>query len=221
MLSALLSKDVMKTHLRAVKQTQLMRNLLLVACSFIIALSACDAPAEADATATASSKFAIAGAKVGYVNIDSVQANYGYLNEQSTLLTQREQDATATLERKFRKFQEQVASFERRAQSGNMTPKAIENEQRALGEKQQELQMEQQRLAQEFQGEGMRLLSELTNVLQDEVKSIQEELGYDYILSYGSSSGVIAVNEDYDVTQLVLERMNAKGAPVLDTLATN
>ena len=188
--------------------------------ALFVSLAACNAPSESpDVNAATGGVQAIPGARIGYVNIDSVQANYAYLNEQTTLLNQREQDATASLERKFRKFQEQVASFERRAQSGNMTPKSIENEQRVLGEKQQELQMEQQRLAQEFQGEGIRLLSELTNVLQTEVESIQDELGYDYILSFGSSSGVIAVNEDFDITKMVVDRMNAKGTPVSDTSA--
>lgn len=199
----------------------MLRTLSCFAVSALLGLTACEAPADtAAAVPVVAGAPVIAGAKVGYVNIDSVQANYTYLKEQSAILTKRENDASASLERKGRQFQDRVAGFERRASSGNMSRKSMENEQRVLAEQQQELQLEQQRLAQEFQGEGIRLLSELTNVLQREVKAIQEELGYDYILSYGSNSGVIAVNDDYDVTQLVLDRMNATGgAPVaVDTI---
>lgn len=181
--------------------------------SFFALLSACQQPAATgDAVASAMTP----GVKIGYVNTDTVLTNYGYLNEQTEILTKREGDASASLERKVRKFQEQVESFQRRAQGGNMTPKSIENEQRVLAEKEQELSMEQQRLAQEFQGEGMRLQAEVGSVLKEKVESVQASGGYDYILSYGGASGVLAVNPAFDVTNEVLDLMNEE-APAADT----
>lgn len=174
--------------------------------SFFALLSACQQPAATgDAVASAMTP----GVKIGYVNTDTVLTNYGYLNEQTEILTKREGDASASLERKVRKFQEQVESFQRRAQGGNMTPKAIENEQRALAQKEQELSQEQQRLAQEFQGEGMRLQSEVMSVLKEQVEAAQASGGYDYILSFGGGSNVLAVNPQYDITKEVLDKMNA------------
>jgi len=174
--------------------------------SLLALLSACQQPA---ATADAVASAVTPGVKIGYVNTDTILTNYEYLKTQTEILSKREADASSSLERKVRKFQDQVQSFQRRAQGGNMTPKSIENEQRVLAEKEQELSMEQQRLAQEFQGEGMRLQTEVMNVLKEKVDAAQASGGYDYILSYGGGSNVLAVNPSYDITSEVLGLMNA------------
>lgn len=154
----------------------------------------------------------VGAARVAYVNADSILANYAYLSGQSRILSQRQQDASTELERRVVKFQEQVQSFQRRAQGGSLTPKQIEAEQRVLAEREQELAAEQQRLAGEFQGEGLRLQNEVATVLKREVAAVQEAEGYDYVLQYGNGSPVLAVNEAYDITAAVLARMN-EGEP--------
>lgn len=173
-----------------------------------LTLVACDRP-ELTVAPPAGETPGAAGARIAYVNTDTILANYAYLGEQTRILAQREQDASTELERRVRKFQEQVQSFQRRAQNGNLTPKQIEGEQRVLAEREQELTAEQQRLAGEFQGEGMRLQSEVTTVLKREVEAVQAAVGYDYVLQYGGGSAVLAVNEAFDITGEVLSRMNA------------
>jgi outer membrane protein len=190
-----------------------MRHLIALF-SFFALLTACQQPA---ATGEATASEMTPGIKIGYVNTDSVFTNYTYLNDQTEILTKRESDASASLERKVRKFQDQVQSFQRRAQGGNMTPKAIENEQRALAQTEQELSQEQQRLQQEFQGEGMRLQAEVTSVLKEKVDAVQASGGYDYILTYGAGSNVLAVNKDFDITNEVLSLMNSSSTPAADS----
>ena len=158
-----------------------------------------------------------AGLRIAHVHVDSVLAGYDYLTEQNGILEQRQRDASAELERRARRLQGQLESFQRRAQGGNLTPKQIENEQRALQRSDQELTAEQQRLTYEFQGELARLQQAVVTALKREVDALQAERGYDYVLSYGNAggSGVLAVNEDYDLTREVLQRMNAGPAPAL------
>jgi Outer membrane protein len=171
----------------------------------MLVLAACNQPADTDTSTEASTP----GLKIAYVNTDSVLSQFDYLEEQMAILGKREQEASANLQRKAMQFQEQVGSFQRRAQSGNLTPKQIENEQRTLAEREQNLSAEQQRLAMEFQGEGARLESEVVAILKREVDALQKELGYDFILSYGGTSNVLAVNPDYNLTSQVIARMNA------------
>ena len=180
----------------------------------LLTAAACE-PA-ADTVAADAAPGATAALSIAYVNIDTVVNNYGYLAEQTEILQQREQDASADLERRGRRFQEQVESFQRRAQGGNLTPKQIENEQTVLARNQQELEVEQQRLAYEFQGEGARLQSAFTKALRREVDALQAERGYDFVLTYGGgTNAVLAVNDDYDITREVVTRMNAGPAPVV------
>ena len=196
-------------------------RLLFASVIFLLLFAACQQPAASTETSGAANEVAIQGAKIGYIDTDSVLAGYTYLSGQTEILRKREADATASLERKQRTLQDQVASFQRRAQAGNMTPKAIENETALLTRKDQELQEEYQRLSQEFQGETIRLQNELGNVLERVVKEVQAEEGYDYILSYGSGSPVLGINEKYNLTSKVLERMNASDSPAADTSAAN
>ena len=68
---------------------------------------------------------------------------------------------------------------------------------------------------------------ELNNELQESVNQVLEEIqserNYDYILNYGPGTAVLIANDALDITEEVLERLNAKPAPevdnpVLDTL---
>lgn len=182
-------------------------SLALAAASTLLLSVACDQNATTSGTAVATADDA--GLKIGYVDTDSILSGYTYLKSQTDILSKREEEAGANLERRARRLEEQIGSFQRRAQGGNLTPKQIENEQAALGRSQQELQQEQQRLQYEFQGEAARLQSEIVTVLKREVDAIQSEQNFDYILSYGGTSGVLAVNKSYDLTGEVLQRMNA------------
>ncbi len=189
-------------------------SLAATAALALIFLVACD---QADVTPALQDPNvgANAGLKIGYVNTDSILTGYVYLKDQADILDKRQVDASANFERKARKLQDQIESFQRRAQGGNLTPKQMEGEQSVLGRSQQELQMEEQRLTMELQGEAARIQAELSTVLKREVEAIQQEEGYDFILQYGGGGGVLAVNPSYDLTSQILTRMNAKpgGAP--------
>jgi outer membrane protein len=66
----------------------------------------------------------------------------------------------------------------------------------------QELLMETQQLNQKLQEDVKELLSQL-----------RTENSYDYVLSYGSGSGVLMVNEALDITQKLVDLLNAKRPP--------
>ena len=195
-----------------------MRLFLSLSAAALLA-AACEQPASAPAATTPAAS-GPAGAKIAFVNTDSIISGYTYLRDQYEILGKRQQDAAADFERRTRKFQEQVQGFSRRAQGGNMTPKAIENEQRVLAQREQELAGEQQRLAGEFQQEELRLQNELTTVLKREVETIRAAEGYDYVLTYGGGSNVISANPAFEITSSVLAAMNgASTTPAADTTA--
>lgn len=155
---------------------------------------------------------AAAGARVAFVNVDTLLNNYGYLRAQSDILQQRGADADASLQRRGRAFQQEVQQVQQRAQAGEMTQQQMQDEQTRLASKEQELAAERDRITQELSGESQRLQAELQTALQREVSAIQAAEGYDYVLSYGAGSNVLAVNDAYDLTARVLERLNAGAA---------
>ena len=53
--------------------------------------------------------------------------------------------------------------------------------------------------------------NELMAKLEEKLKTLQDELGYDYILSYSKGGGqVLLANDSLDITVQVLELLNAK-----------
>ena len=46
--------------------------------------------------------------------------------------------------------------------------------------------------------------------LKDIVENVKDEFGLDYILSYDPNSILLAANENYNITAVVVERLNKK-----------
>lgn len=91
-----------------------------------------------------------------------------------------------------------------------MTPNQVAQEEQRLMGKQQKLMEDQERMTKEFMAESDALNKQFEDRIKGVLKSVREEMGYDYILSYGPGTGVLMVNDSLDVTGMVLEKLNAK-----------
>ena len=74
--------------------------------------------------------------------------------------------------------------------------------------KQQSFMEDQERISRELLAETTRINDELQGKIVSTIKDFKEENGYDIVLSYGSGSPVLAIDESLDITQLVLSRLN-------------
>ncbi len=194
-------------------------SVLLVAA---VGLASCDQTSQPAAAAAEdpkawSSDGAGGGARIAYVNLDSLVVKYDYLVEQTEVLQKQEAEANASLQQKGRAFQAEVQKFQQDAQAGNLTQKKAQSEQERLGRKEQELTLERDQVTQGLVSENQRLQFELQSALKREVANIQAAEGYDYVLSYGAGSNLLAVNDAYEITDLVIEKLNAAGPPTIDS----
>jgi len=89
-----------------------------------------------------------------------------------------------------------------------MAPKAIGIEQERLAGREQGLMQEADRLRQELQAEQLQLMTEYEENLRAVLDEVQKEFNYDYILSYGSGTGVLMANDQHDITPEVAKRIN-------------
>lgn len=147
-----------------------------------------------------------------YINEDTLLNNYLYFVGKRDELTERERKGSVSLQQKAQKLEQEVRSIQAKVQQGQLAPKQIAMEEQRIAQQQQQLAQERDQISQELLLETQKLNQEL----QADVKELLEELkmqnGYDYVLSYGSGSGVLMVNEKLDITEKLVDLLNAKRA---------
>jgi len=145
-----------------------------------------------------------------YVNIDTLLTQYDYFRQKHEALAQREQKAGADLQARRQTLEKEIAEAQRKAQSGLMAPKDIQQMEQQLSLKQQQFVQEQQMLRQELMAESQALQAEIQQKIDERLAELRDERGYDYVLSYGPGTGVLMVNDSLNITSLVIEQLNAK-----------
>lgn len=146
--------------------------------------------------------------KIVFIRIDSLTNQYEALQEKTKELEARATDAEQSQGERVAAFQRDAQNFQRRANSGQMSPKQMGAEQERLAGREQALLQEAERLRQELQIEQLTLTAEFEENLLKVLEEIQDEFNYDYILSKAPGSGVLMVNDANDITAEVVKRIN-------------
>ena len=145
-----------------------------------------------------------------YLNIDTLHEKSKAFQAKKAELEKKQGDAEASLRAKMKSFQNEVIAFQKKLQSGTMTPKSAQEEEGRLARKEQALAAEQEEVATAL----LRETDEFNFSFNTEVRSFLDSLktanGYDYILIAGAGSQVLTANEEMDLTEEVLEMLNKK-----------
>lgn len=169
-------------------------------------LLSCQPKTEGDAAATSTT--AATSGKIVFIYVDTLTSQYTSLKEVSKELEERAIAAEQAQNERIAAFQRDAQSFQRRANSGQMSPKQMGIEQERLAGREQGLMQEAERTRQELQIEQLRLQAEIEENLLKVLEEIQAEFNYDYILSKAPGSGVLMVNDANDITAEVVKRIN-------------
>jgi outer membrane protein len=152
-----------------------------------------------------------AGVKIAYINADTLDAKYEWLKAQKQALEQRLQNAENSMVSKKEALGKAMAAFQQKYESGTVPPAQLEPEYNALAKRQQALAEEEQRLSKQLADDHAKTSSELMSNVEAQLKSLQSQIGYDYILSYSKGGGqVLLANDSLDITKQVLDLLNAK-----------
>jgi outer membrane protein len=153
---------------------------------------------------------AMAGSKVMFVNIDSLQDRYTWFKQKNEAMTQKQRSMETAFEAKARAFQNDVAALQQKAQSGTVPPAQLQQEEQSLGARQQSLSGERERKAKELQDEAIKFNEELRQKIKTVLTQVQKQKGYDYVISYSDAVGsqFWYVNPSLDITSEVLAILN-------------
>ena len=150
------------------------------------------------------------GAKIAYVNADTLDAKYEWIKQQKEAIEQRVKSAESSLRGKQEGLIRDMQAFEEKAQAGATPPAQLETEYNALMQRQKKLAEEEQRLGKQLSEDQKKALDELYANVEAKLKTLQDQIGYDYILSYTRGGQVLLANDSLDITEEVLKLLNTK-----------
>jgi|1048.fasta_scaffold02462_9 outer membrane protein len=151
------------------------------------------------------------GVKIAYVNTDTLFANYQWYKDQKTALEQRIKSAENSLISKQQDLEKDMAAFKQKDASGNYPPAQLQPEYDALMKRAQALAEEEARLTKQLSEQEAKAANDLIANIETQLKNLQSQIGYDYILSYARGGGqVLLTNDSLDITRQVLQLLNAQ-----------
>lgn len=148
---------------------------------------------------------------VAYLNVDSLLMNYTFAQEASDKLMSKQEDARVKMNTKLRTFQNEVADFQRKLENNAfLSRERAEKEQQRLAKKEQELQELEAKLTQDIMLENQKLNQQLADSLNNFLQIFNADGRYHVILSNSAKDNVLMANEQYDITDEVVNGLNAR-----------
>ena len=146
------------------------------------------------------------GLTIGYVNSDTVTANYLFSKQLNADLMAKQSSAENKLRKEAEKLQADAQKFQQGAPI--MGSEELERTQAELMQRQEELQMLEYELSQKLQDKGYKANYDYIMATDKYLQKIGKELGYDYIFGYRTGDLVMYANPDFDITKQVIELLN-------------
>jgi outer membrane protein len=147
------------------------------------------------------------GAKVLYVNIDSINANYKAYSELTKEAGNTLQGQLAAYQRKAADLQNRYATLQEQVNMGTISADAAQKEEDAINAGLEELKRMETNLAY-LESEAMKKNDMISQEIAAYFHDYALEKGIDYIMMYGTGMPIIYANDSLDVTPGVLKALN-------------
>ena len=184
--------------------------VLLVAVASLFYLRQKDQKAAAQPATIVPPAANAGGMKIAYINADTLDTKYEWLKQQRDALDKRLTALSGSFENKMRSHQEKSAAFQQKAEAGNTPPAELQKEYEILAQQEQRLQEEGARMEKSLSEDRRKAMEGMYTQLEEKLKTLRDQIGYDYILSYSRGGQILMANDSLDITRQVLELLNAK-----------
>jgi outer membrane protein len=150
----------------------------------------------------------LAGARVLYVNIDSIDANYEAFADLSKEAGGNLNYLMKQYQSKSLDVQQRYDALQQKAAAGTISADDAQKEQDAITKEADAVQKMEAQIN-SLQNAAMEKNQVITNQITTYFKEYSKTKGVDFILGYGSSSNVLYANDSLDITMDVLNALNA------------
>lgn len=146
------------------------------------------------------------GIRMAYVRADSLQTQYKLFKELSEELKGEEEKIMKDLERKQRDLQIEMNLYQQEAPK--MSPQQRQSSEADLMRVEQQYRMYEQQVREGLMAKQMELQENMKSDMDSVLVKMKDELSLDFIMLYDQSSALIYVNEAYNITDVVVGKLN-------------
>jgi len=195
------------------KQVSTVLNKVGLVAVIILFLSSCTNSGNDQAKGVAGAAQSDEFFPFAYINTDSLLLNYTFAKEVNEQLMSKEEASRADFNEKANVFRQDAVEFQRKVENnGFLSMERAQKEQQRLAQKEQELQQLNQQLSNELMVEQDKLNRQLRDTLMNYLEEYSKENPYKVILSNTLGDNVLYAAPGVDITNEIVEALNARHA---------
>jgi outer membrane protein len=146
--------------------------------------------------------------RIVYLNSDSLLNNYDYFIGLSDALDKKQDSIENILKQKASSLEKEIAAYQQKAPG--MTQEEMMKTEELLMKKQQSVIDLKDRLFDSLKDEEIGMNDSIHNNLNAFLKEFNKDKNYLFILGYQRGSGILFANDSLDITNEVIEGINAQ-----------
>lgn len=150
------------------------------------------------------------GAKIAFVEMDSVLLNFDMYYDLRDNLMAKQQESETQLNSRGRQYESGARDYEEKVRKGLVTRATAQQMEQELLQQQQELRNLAGQLESQLMEEERVMNSQILDYIYEYLEELTEDSDYDYILAKSFGNPVMYADESLDITEEVLLGLNHK-----------
>ena len=149
---------------------------------------------------------------IAYVDMDLLITGYDMYNEKKAELDKKAEEVDKNLTTRGRKLEKEIMDFQEKINNGLVTRSQAAEMEANLNKKGQAYEEDRQRIIGELQEEQTVMLNNVSFAISNCIKGYNAEGRYKMILANSASGPVLDADPSMDITQVILQGLNAQYA---------
>ncbi len=163
---------------------------------------------EAGQVLPVATKITAGGARVVYVNLDSLNEKYEFVKNLRGDLESTGKRLQNEILSEQASFEKEAADFQKQVQSNSISEERAKVVYEGLMQKQQLLAEKKDRYTQQVADKEMNMNMQLLDTVTNFLKRYNRTLGYDYILGYKAGGEILLASDSLEITREVVRILN-------------
>ena len=159
-------------------------------------------------TANGEATEAVAKGAIVYIDLDRILMEYDMANDLRSVVETKAQNIMAEINRRGKKLENEVKSFQEKLDKGLMTRSVAEAQSQKLQQQELEFNNYAAQKQQEVQEEQVVMMNQLGDAIQTFLNKYNEEKQYAMIITNSGGAPVITADPALDITEDVIAGLN-------------
>ena len=183
----------------------------LAALALIVSFSQCAGNANQQTNANSAPANGVSGLKIAYVEVDTLLSKYQFSIDLTEEMVKKSENVRLTLNQKANDLNKQKQEFQTKYQNNAyLSQERAQQEYNRIAKLEQDLQELSNKLQSELLSENEKTSIQLRDSIFNFLKEYNKTKGYDFIISNTSNDNLLFANPAYNITQEILEGLNAR-----------